>query len=170
MTYFRNVDTLEKLRKQYKELLKQHHPDNGGSTKITQEINAEYERLFKVLKDKHESTEPEHKEEKKDSYSNMKYDYTEDAKLREVLQNIITLEGINIEIIGCWIWVDGNTFEHKERLKGLGFKWASEKKKWYFHTEAFRKKSHRKLSIDDIRDYYGSTEVQTIQQRKLKRA
>ena len=71
------------------------------------------------------------------------------------------MENINIEIVGCWIWVDGNTYEHKDALKALGFKWAREKKKWYFHTEAFRKRSHKKLSMDDIRNYYGSTEVQT---------
>ena len=29
--YFSNANTLEQLRKQYKELLKKHHPDNGGN-------------------------------------------------------------------------------------------------------------------------------------------
>ena len=33
--YFINVNTLEELRKQYKELLKKFHPDNGGSEEIT---------------------------------------------------------------------------------------------------------------------------------------
>jgi len=28
MNYFNNVETLEELRKQYKELLKRYHPDN----------------------------------------------------------------------------------------------------------------------------------------------
>lgn len=28
MTYFKDVNTLEELRKQYKELLKKYHPDN----------------------------------------------------------------------------------------------------------------------------------------------
>lgn len=37
-TYFKNVNTLEELRKQYKELLKQHHPDNGRDVAIMQEI------------------------------------------------------------------------------------------------------------------------------------
>lgn len=56
MKYFNNVNTLEELRRQYKELLKKYHPDNPqGSTTATQEINAEYDRLFKVLKDKHEN-------------------------------------------------------------------------------------------------------------------
>ena len=55
MKYFNNVNTLEELRKQYKELLKKYHPDNpNGSTKATQEINTEYDNLFKVLKDRHE--------------------------------------------------------------------------------------------------------------------
>ena len=33
--YFKDVNTLEELRKQYKELLKKYHPDNGnGSEEI----------------------------------------------------------------------------------------------------------------------------------------
>ena len=170
MTYFNNVNTLEELRKQYKELLKKYHPDNpNGSTKATQEINTEYDNLFKVLKDRHEKKTTDNTKEKTD-FNNMKYDFSEDAKLREVLQKIVGFENINIEIVGCWIWVDGNTYEYKDNLKTLGFRWAREKKKWYFHTEAFRKRSKRKLSMDDIRNLYGSTEVQTEERKQLKQA
>lgn len=169
-TYFHNVGTLEELRKQYKELLKQHHPDNPqGSTEATQEINAEYDKLFQILKNKHDSKTAD-SDKNKSSYEEMKYDFSEDEKLREILQSIITFVGINIEIIGCWIWIDGDTYAHKDSLKALGFKWAREKKKWYFHTEAFRKRSHKSLSIDDIRNYYGSTEVETEGRKQLKQA
>lgn len=171
MKYFKNVETLEELRKQFKELLKQYHPDNPcGSTEATQEINAEYDSLFKVLKDRHERKASADSENGKADFNNMKYDFSEDAKLREVLQQIISFSDINIEIVGCWIWVDGNTYNYKDALKTLGFKWAREKKKWYFHTEAFRKRSRRKLSMDDIRNYYGSTEVQTEETKRLKEA
>lgn len=170
MTYFKNVNTLEELRKQYKELLKQYHPDNAnGSTEATQAINAEYDKLFKMLKDKHESKATSNEKEKT-TFDNMKYDFTEDQKLREVLQQIISFSGINIEIVGCWIWVDGNTYAYKDALKELGFKWAREKKKWYFHTEAFRKRSHKTLSMDDIRNYYGSTEIEPEETKRLKQA
>lgn len=170
MTYFKNVESLEELRKQYKELLKRFHPDNpNGSTEATQSINAEYESLFNILKNRHENRATTDSEDKA-SYNNMKYDYTEDIRLREVIQNIITLDNINIEIVGCWIWVDGNTYAHKDILKGLGFRWAREKKKWYFHTEAFRKRSHKSLSMDDIRNLYGSTEVKTDEKKRLKMA
>ena len=48
--WFKNVSSVEELRKQYRELLKKYHPDNdGGSVEITQEINAEYDRLFADL-------------------------------------------------------------------------------------------------------------------------
>lgn len=170
MTYFKNVETLEELRKQYKELLKKYHPDNpNGSTESTQEINAEYDKLFKVLKDRHESKQTNTDGAKAD-FNNYKYDFEADEKLREVLQKIISFANINIEIVGCWLWVDGNTYEYKDTLKALGFKWAREKKKWYFHTEAFRKRSKRKLSMDDIRSYYGSTEVKADDTKRLKQA
>lgn len=47
--FFEGVKDVQELRKKYKELLKQYHPDNGGSVEIMQEINSEYDRLFKAL-------------------------------------------------------------------------------------------------------------------------
>ena len=168
MTYFRNVNTLEELRKQYKELLKQYHPDNpNGSTEATQAINAEYDRLFKVLKDKHESTTADGD---KATYDNMKYDFSEDKALREILQKIIGFSDITIELCGSWIWLSGNTYQYKAELKEIGFKWASQKKQWYWHSEAFRKKGKKALSMDEIRNYYGSTEFKTEETKRLKQA
>ena len=48
MAYFKNITTLEQLRKQYRDLLKIHHPDNEGDVPDMQVINTEYDRLFKV--------------------------------------------------------------------------------------------------------------------------
>lgn len=121
--YFKDASTLEELRKQYKNLLKQHHPDNTNRiTEITQEVNAEYGKLFQVLKDKHDSNKAADAS-KTDCGS--KYDFAEDEKLREVLQKIINFSGIEIELIGNWIWVDGNTYQYKKELKEIGFKWSS---------------------------------------------
>lgn len=159
--YFNNINTLEELRKQYKELLKLHHPDNGGNVSEMQEINTEYDRLFKILKDQHENNCSSDNASAGNNYSNMKYDFTEDEKLREMLNKIIHFDGIDIELVGAWIWVSGSTYTHKKELKDLGFKWASQKKMWYWHSEIFRKKSRKTLSMDDIRIYYGSTDIRT---------
>lgn len=158
MKYFKDITDLSELRKQYKELLKVHHPDNGGNVADMQEINAEYGSLFRMLKDKHDSKATD--KDKTDYNANM-YDWENDKALREVLEKIINFDGIEIEIIGQWIWVSGNTFRHKITLKEIGFKWASQKKMWHWHSEIFRKKSRKSLSMDDIRSYYGATKVQT---------
>ena len=169
MTYFKNVETLEELRRQYKELLKKYHPDNPqGSTEATQSINAEYDKLFKVLKNKHESKTAGSDKEKAD-FNNMKYDFSEDQALREMLNKIIGFDGITIEVIGNWIWCF-NSYGYRKELKEFGFKYAGQKKAWYYHTESFRKRSHKKLSMDDIRNYYGSTEVKAEETKKLKQA
>ena len=52
MKYFKNIKTLEELRKEYKRLVKENHPDNGGSVEAIKTINVEYEQLFKVLKNR----------------------------------------------------------------------------------------------------------------------
>ncbi len=72
--YFKDVNMLEELRKQYKELLKKHHPDNGGNVSDMQEINAEYDQLFKALKDKHESKQSADNTTKQSDYNANMYD------------------------------------------------------------------------------------------------
>lgn len=170
MTYFKNVETLEELRKQYKELLKKFHPDNqDGSTEATQQINAEYDKLFKVLKDKHESKATADSENGKADFNKKYYDFAEDKALRDMLKKIIGFNGVKIEIIGNWIWCF-DSYGYRKELKELGFKYAGQKKAWYYHTEAFRKKGRKALSMDDIRNYYGSTEVKTEEKKLLKQA
>lgn len=41
---------------------------------------------------------------------------------------------------------------------------------WYWHSEAFRKKSNKKLTMNDIRSYYGSTEVEADSRKRLATA
>ena len=52
--FFKNVNSFEDLKKQYKELLKANHPDNGGDVEKMQEINIEYDALFRIWKDRKE--------------------------------------------------------------------------------------------------------------------
>lgn len=166
--YFKNINTLEELRKQYKELLKVHHPDNGGNVATMQEINAEYDSLFKALKATHEKSESSRTTDNGKA-DNTKYDFEADEKLRDVLSQIICFAGINIDIVGAWIWVDGNTYPYKAELKALGFRWSKQRKKWHWHDGDYRRFGSKKLSYADIQNMYGSTEIKA-QQRALLQA
>lgn len=158
--YFKDVDTLEQLRRQYRDLLKQYHPDNGGNVSDMQEINSEYDRLFKLLKDKHESKTADNNNKQSDYNANM-YDWENDKALREVLQKIINFDGIEITICGRWIWIDGNSYPYKDELKTIGFRWSKQHKKWHWHNGEFKRYGHKKFSYSEIQNRYGSTKVHT---------
>lgn len=89
MKYF-TAKNLQELRKEYKKLMVANHPDNGGDVATCQEITAEYKKLFDMLK---AGQTPE--EEKKNTF-----DYKADEALRNVINNIVSFDGLNIEVVG----------------------------------------------------------------------
>lgn len=146
--YFAGVKTIEELRQRYRELLKKYHPDNeNGSVEVTQEINAEYDRLFDVLsKEKHKGEETP------------KYDYqAENDAFKAVINTIITYN-MEIELIGNWIWCF-DCFVYKDRLKELGFKFAPKKKAWTWHFGDYVRYHKSEVSLDEIRQKYGSKKI-----------
>lgn len=144
MKYFKNVNTLEELRKEYKKLLKKYHPDNaGGSEEATKEINNEYEKLFESLKNQSSQKEKE------------QFNAKMDEAFRDILNQIIDLD-VDVEIIGSWIWVGGNTYAIKETLKRLGFNWIGKRKMWAWHEEEYTKRRNSNKTLDELRSYYGS--------------
>ena len=146
--WFKNVSSVEELRKQYRELLKKYHPDNdGGSVEITQEINAEYDRLFADLS----------KENKSDDKSSACDNEAENEAFKSIINDIIHINA-DIEIIGSWVWVHGG-YEYRELLKSIGFKFAPKKKCWCWHFGDYRRRSKREISLEEIRQKYGSQKV-----------
>jgi hypothetical protein len=142
------ISNLQDLKRQFKDLIKKHHPDLGGSTAIMAEINNEYEHLF-VTVQSHSTT------------SKDKYNVVDDA-FREILAKIVHLPDLNIEICGTWIWVSGQTRKYKEHFKVIGLHYAPAKKMWYWHspTEPSRRRQGT-WDISRIREAYGSSEVST---------
>jgi curved DNA-binding protein CbpA len=51
MKFFVNIKSLADLKKQYRQLARENHPDLGGSTQTMQMINAEFEKLYNIYKD-----------------------------------------------------------------------------------------------------------------------
>lgn len=65
--YFKNVKSYEDLKNQYKKLLKENHPDNGGDVEVMKEINIQYDSLFTIWKNKKEVETGEEIKETADS-------------------------------------------------------------------------------------------------------
>lgn len=148
MKYFANIKTLEELKKEYKRLALENHPDRGGDVEVMKAINAEYDIMFNKVKDIHVNAKGE-------TYT--KENTETPSEFKDIIDKLIRMEGLEIEIIGCFIWLSGNTKAHKDNIKALGFKWHSTKKMWYKAPEDYRKKSKKKYSIEEIRDMYGTS-------------
>ena len=150
MTYFKNIKTLDELKKAYRKLARQFHPDNGGSKEQMQALNAEYDAMFERVKNIRTSANGE-------TYTTEETAETPEM-FREVIEKIINLN-VDIDICGTWVWVTGNTYEVKDILKAAGFRWANNKKAWYWHSPEDGSKNRKKMTLDEIKALHGCESV-----------
>ena len=114
MKYFNGVSGLDELKKEYRRLSMLHHPDRGGDIETMKAINAEHDELFEILKKQHNTAADEF------------HQTTETAEeFRDILEVLMKLDGLEVELCGAWLWISGNTLEHKDALKAAGCGWSS---------------------------------------------
>lgn len=153
--YFAGVTTLDELKAAYRKLAMQYHPDRGGDTATMQQINAQHDELFEELKAAHNA--------KAEADTTGKTHATTETpeEFRNIIIELLKLPGLDIELCGSWLWITGNTIQHKDALKALGLKWSANKKSWYWHhaEDGYRHYGRRSYSMEHIRGKYGSTKV-----------
>lgn len=144
--------TPELTKKMYRHACKEYHPDrNPAGLEMMKMVNAAYQFLKDLTDDI--------------TITDTQAQYGEEVSA--ALNAIITINDLEIEICGAWVWVSGDTKAHKDLLKENGFKWASKKKVWYFRPEAERSFSRGKLSLDEIRVKYGSQRMNSQPKKRI---
>ena len=144
---FKGVEGINEAKKIYKTLAKKLHPDMvGGDEESFKLLNAIYTDLI----------------EHKIYFSN---DFKIDIELEKIISLILHFENITIELVGSWIWVSGDTREIKNKLKELGFKWASKKKMWFYGEMKGRNPNEK--SMEEIKSKYGSETLKTNDKKKI---
>lgn len=149
--YFADCRTSDEIKKRYRQLAFEHHPDRGGDTATMQAINTQYTRAMA------EASRGEQPGKTDAEYADLA-DIAE--AIRHAIEQIIHLDGLEIELCGSWVWVSSNTYANKDALKAAGYKFAGKKKEWFF---AGVPSSNRggEFTKDDIRTRYGSERVQS---------
>lgn len=154
--WFAGVTTLQALRERYKELAKAYHPDLNpeAGDEAMQQINAQYDELVKCLSRVSSDGCTETTEQEARSAQDLAMQY------REIIMKIINLSGLIVELCGSWLWVSGETYANREKLKSAGLRYASKKQMWYWRPEeAACHKSRKGSTMNDIRRRYGSERI-----------
>lgn len=161
--YFETCNTLEEAKTLYKSLARKHHPDMGGERRTMQEINARYAEFCANFAKAggYRRQQDAHAEDRKSAADF--HDLEEVAEvLRVKIEFALNLDGVEVELMGFWIWLTGNTKAHKEAIKAQGFKWAKHKEAWFYAgVPSFNRKEK---SLDEIRSMHGSQRFTRSQQ------
>jgi curved DNA-binding protein CbpA len=162
-TYFSGCTTAEQVKIEYRRLCKLWHPDLGAQELIAerttkmQEINTAYAQASAQFRQE----EMRQKAKANGRPEPTQQDYADaaavDERIRQAIEQIITLQGLEIEICGLWVWIGGDTKPHKEALKAAGYRWSPKKLKWHF--AGVPAGGYRNFTMDEIRSRYGSQHV-----------
>lgn len=151
---FNNCNSIEDVKKRFRELIKENHPDNGGNAAAAASILKQYKETLKKF------------DAWNASRTATATDFNGTANAADLAKDIADaaavacgLDGVAVELCGSWLWVTGDTYTHRDTLKAAGFKWASKKRAWYFHTGEFRRYNRTDMSLGAIRAKYGSSVV-----------
>lgn len=147
--------TIEEAKRQYHQLVLKHHPDRGGKEEDMKAVNAEWDYLKNHNFNIHESKSGS-------VYTDERQDVADEVTERfaDIISALIRLEGIGIEICGSFVWVSGETYQWKDELKELGFRWSRKRQMWYLAPFKKRKWA-TDMTMDEIRARHGSLVVAT---------
>ena len=148
--YFTGLNP-DEAKKKFKKLCVELHPDN----KETGNSEA-FKRMFSEFQNLSEGTGTNETNETKIEMS---------EKMQNVILELSKYDFINMFICGSWLWISGNTFQIKEKLKELECKFAPNKKMW-FYTE-IKSSGRGNMNIEEIKNKYGSKEISKSYQKKL---
>lgn len=158
LAIFKSKRNVEELKKEYRRLILKHHPDKGGSKEETQLINAAYEDAYRYVEAKENSSDPNGEK----SNSSTRATKEDIQKFIKIFDKLMKMDGLEIDIVGSWIWLSGNTYNHKEEIKNMNFRYSRKHKKWYYFEdiENSAKTTGSKKTYKQITEEYGLKKVE----------
>jgi hypothetical protein len=150
MKWFAAQRTVEEVKRRYRTLAQQYHPDLGGNTRDMQDINNEYQAALKAC----DGQTSKGSDNKDHTY---RYNCEVETAVMEKIQELLrwNFEGVTVALIGTWIWLTGDTKTHKDQIKALGLKYSGEKVAWYWHTGSYHRRSKHGASFGSMASRYG---------------
>ena len=158
MDYFKGIEIIKDLKSEFRKLAKMFHPDlnkekDGSEMKEILNQFKRYSNLFET--------------ESKKQGAYFQYSSYDELKFeKELLEKIILLSNmkmkeVEIELIGNWIWIFGNSKPYRLELKKIGFKWNQKRVAWFYNVTPYRKKTNKTLPTEALKILYGNKKIDT---------
>jgi hypothetical protein len=144
LNFFADCKTKEEARKLFLTLCLRLHPDKGG----------EHSRFIRMM------DEYKYVQHKLPNEADRKTTQAEEIQLSTMIEKLCKLKGLDLELCGCWLWITGETYNNKEKLKDYGFKYSKKKKSWYYFNGIEKNVKRRgRRSLEEIRNKFGSVKI-----------
>lgn len=140
-----DLETIESLRQAYRKYALENHPDKHEEdeaekwTATFKRLQAEYDMLLSIR------TRRQWKDEKTT--------YAREKTIQAMIDKAMKIPGVYIELCGCWLWISGDTFMQRARLRLAGFKWSKKKQRWYWGL-TMTTKGRRKAKYNNMEAIY----------------
>lgn len=161
-SYFASCKTVAEVKKLYRELAMQHHPDRGGDTATMQEVNRQYQQALKACDG--QTTMGDDRREHTYCY-NVQMEQAIIDFIDQLIRSDALVDGVDAYLIGTWVWIMGKTKPVKETLKGIGCKWHAKRECWFWHAEEARSWYSNK-GLDSLAYQYGASKIGKRQEQE----
>lgn len=162
--YFAGLNTPEEIKRAYRDLARQHHPDLGGDLETMKAINAAFHAALSGQNGK------------TNDGRTYKYNAKSEQEIMDVIAELLKLPNLEISLIGYWVWIQGDTKPVKDQLKAQKCRWHSGRSCWYWKPAWCGKTRSNPGGLDTLAAKYGyqgftsDAQQQPAQPRKLAAA
>lgn len=141
LKYFKHCKSLDEVKAEYKRCVQRWLPSesNEGDIKKMALVENEYHGISQRTKFQ-------------DQPEDVKEEYLQFPNKVKKIHEL----GLNQEVCGSWLWVSGNTIDHKETLKSLGLRYSPNKQRWYYRPKWYRSTNSTPVDMDFIRKKWGT--------------
>ena len=138
----------------YYELMKKHHPDQGGNAEVAREIVVQWQAFLRRAL----MTTPDAPEEEKQAEMNRQ----RQGEFYKVLAAVTANINCDVEIIGNWVWCFNVNPIDTVALMTMGFTYSKKHNGWFNDCGTPSKGGRRNFyDTDDLRNLWGSRQEKT---------